>query len=585
MHDHPAAPLDHVWFWRARPVLFRNGAFIPDPRKGQRCRVVARGAMNSILVEFADGHCVVTSRYDMPPVGAGPITLRPYQSAGIESLRALLRAGKRRLLFVLPTGGGKTICFCYLSARAVERGKRVLIVVHREELLEQASEKLDAFGLPHGVHMANHPRWIPHAPVQIASVQTLARRLQDGHDKHPGQFDLLIFDEAHHCRATTWETITAAYPAATVLGFTATPWRTDGRGLGALFDDLVVAATVPELIALGALVPVNGFGFESPDLSAVKVSAGDYNQKQLAEIMAPSILTGTYVEKWKERAAGRQTIIFAVNIEQSQQITAAFRAAGVAAEHVDGTMPREQRRAVIQRFRSGQTLAISSCAVLTEGFDVPAASCAILLRPTKSPGLAMQMMGRVLRPAPGKTDALIHDHANVLMRHGPPDELRDYSLTDDRPKGKGGRNCPNCGRACVLSINVCPECGHVFNIIEDRIGEKREIEIRANGKVIDIDAIRKLRAEMGLSRDLSDEQIRRVARATRQQKAAEFLRLQQVATEKGFKPGFVGHQYRSVFGVWPRFSEADLADVEPARRPFLPLPLRRATVDASEPNP
>src|SRR3990172_812358 len=200
--------------------------------------------------------------------------LRPYQSEAIAALRDMLRRGLRRVILVSPTGSGKTVMACALMQSAVARGNRVLVLAHRKELIDQCSEKLDRFGVPHGVQMAEHPRWRPQDPVQVASVATLIRRLTG--PRRP-EAELIVVDECHHARAETYQKILDSYPGAPVIGLTATPWRSDGKGLGELFQDRVVAATVAQLTASGDLVPSAGFSYEIPDLAQVRTTGGDYN--------------------------------------------------------------------------------------------------------------------------------------------------------------------------------------------------------------------------------------------------------------------------------------------------------------------
>lgn len=475
--------------------------------------------------------------------------LRDYQLAAVTELRRKAAAGVRRLLLVSPTGSGKTVMMADIMHGAVARGTPTLFVAHRRELIAQTSKKLDEIGVDHGIILAGHEREKPEQLVQVASVQTLARR-----EKPPA--GLLIIDEAHHARADSYQALVEHYSSAPVLGATATPWRTDGKGLKDLFDDVVVAASPRELIAQGHLVPFDGFGFENPALKDVATVGGDYNQLQLAERMSTKKLIGGIVERWIERARGLRTVAFAVDVKHSLAIVDEFRAWGIAAEHLDGETPVDERDAMLARLKSGETTVVSNCAVLTEGWDCPEAEVCILARPTKSLALYLQQAGRVLRPAPGKSIALIHDHAGCMAHHGLPDEDRDYSLTADVKRrdatGGGVQQCPECLRI-RRSLEYRCSCGYVFEepaAAEEH--EQQEIEY-IEGQVLSIDEIRKLR------------------HASTLEKAAEFKRLQRVAERKGYKTGWAGHQYRKTYGVWPRFSDGVLATVEPARQPPIPL--------------
>lgn len=485
---------------------------------------------------------------------------RAYQTRAENDLRAGVRAGQHRQLLVSPTGSGKTVMLKNLIRGAVAKGTPTLMIAHRQELIGQTSEKLDADGIGHGIIMAHHPRVRPDELVQVASVQTLSRRM----DRLPPA-RLLIIDEAHHARAATYAKLVAHYGTAPVIGATATPWRTDGKGLKELFDRVVVAATVRELIGQGYLVPFDGFGFENPSLEDVGTVGGDYNELELAERMNTAKLVGGIVERWLEHSPGRRTVAFSVNVAHSRAIVDAFRAAGVAAEHLDGTTPDDQRKAILSRLKSGETLLVSNCAVLTEGWDCPETETAILARPTKSLVVYLQQAGRVLRPAPwtGKSVARIHDHAGLLLHHGLPDEDRDFSLDADTkkkaPNAAGIHQCPECLRICAALEPRCP-CGFVFEEAAESNEEERD---GGGGKTI----------EYFEGTQLTVDEIRKLRKATLREKAAEYRRLELVARNRNMNKGWAAHEYRRTFGVWPRFPSLDLNDVAPADRP--PLPLNR----------
>lgn len=520
---------------------------------------------------------------------AQAISLRPYQAAAIDGLRSAIGRGKKRVLLCLPTGGGKTTVAAEVIRGAVAKGRRVFFLAHRRELIDQCSKRLDLYGIDHGVVMANHNRFRPWAPVQVASVPTLVRRVNDPHRRL--EADVIFIDEAHHARAASYQQILDAYPQAIALGLTATPWRSDGRGLGSLFDDLVVGATVAELTREGFLVPVSGFAFERPDVSAVRVTAGEYDAKQLATVTATVVRAGHVVEEWQRHAAGLTTVVFALNISDSRELVEQFRAAGVTAEHVDAETPKEERDAILGRVASGQTRVISNMGILTEGWDLPSVRCVVLARPTKSLSLALQMVGRGLRPLPcacgaiphwsrlacacgapvAKRHCLIHDHAGVLLEHGLPDEDRDMTLDDRRgqPKPRPARVCDVCFRVLPPGESRCIECGTAFA----QVGQKAEQQVEVvEGEAVALEDIRKRREQLGLLSAWSDDQLLRAKAATREEKAAEYLRLVEVQTRKGFKPGFVSNQFREVFGHWPRFTDDELAAAQPATSRFLKAP-------------
>lgn len=405
-----------------------------------------------------------------------PITPRPYQVRGVDEIRARIRAGVRRVLAQLATGGGKTTVAAMIALGAVQKGKRILFVAHRQEIVAQAFWRLVESGVPFedaGVIMANGK--IPHpvshelvscvrrsAPVQVASVQTLAaqrsRAVRAGIDAALPPADVVFLDEAHHAAASTWSELVGHYTArgAVVVGLSATPERSDGAGLEHLFDEMVSIASPRELIAEGFLVEPRVFTTpRGPDLSGVKITAGDYDVRDLSTVMRSSVLVGDLVEHWQRLAEGRTTVVFAVDVSHSRDIVAAFRAAGITAEHLDGATAREERAAILGRLARGDTQVVSNCAVLTEGWDLPRAKCCVLARPTKSVALYLQMAGRVLRPY-GDVGALVLDHAGCALEHGLPQEDREWTL--EGSKTRRARRCKGCGATLSARAKKCPAC-------------------------------------------------------------------------------------------------------------------------------
>lgn len=412
-------------------------------------------------------------------------TLRPYQAAAIERVRDLVRQGTRRIVVVAPTGAGKTVIFTALTARVLERGNRVLILAHRIELIDQISAKLDALGIDHGVIQSSHWRVRPWCPVQIASVPTLSRR-----EKLP-EAAVVIVDECHHTTAPSFARILEAYGDDTiVIGLTATPYRADGRGLGEHYEDLVVVSDVTELIALGYLVPPKVFAPSSPSLTGVRIVAGDFNRAQLARAVDRPTLIGNVVETWL-RLAGpsspsgpRTTVCFAVTVEHSKHLVERFVTSGVRAEHFDAETPEDERRAILARVATGETTLVSNVGILTEGWDLPRASCVLKARPTMSRGLDRQMTGRGLRThctscdgsdgacpsSDHKRDCLVLDHAGNCHRHGFVTEPERYSLEgenrgeSERPTVPSIRTCTDCFAVSPGNALECTFCGKPFPV-------------------------------------------------------------------------------------------------------------------------
>lgn len=385
--------------------------------------------------------------------------LRDYQDPDVDRIRALLRQGRKRICYQAPTGSGKTVVFCYIAKKAAENGRRVVILVHKVELVDQTCAALTAAGVRFGIIASGYPEDLD-APVQVASVMTLINRLDWLRDVH-----LLIVDEAHHVMAHTWLAVLAALPGAVVLGVTATPERLDGKGLGEVFESLIVGPAVKTLIAQGWLAPFVVYAPERMvNLKGIRTTAGDYRLGELARRMNTEIVLDDALTEYRKHLEGRTAIAFCTTIEHSRATARFFRSAGVSAEHLDGDTPRRERQDIIKRLETGETSVVCNCGIVSEGLDVPSVGGVILLRPTKSLAVYLQQIGRALRPAPGKDRAVVLDHSGNVFKHGLPDLEHAWSL-EGRPKKKGKalvRRCPECGALVPISARDCPECGADF---------------------------------------------------------------------------------------------------------------------------
>lgn len=464
--------------------------------------------------------------------------LRPYQRTVVGAVDQAVAAGMRRLLLVAPTGSGKTVV---AGALVLESTGRVLLLAHRRELVGQASRKLHAVGVDHGIIAAGFPAR-SHERVQVASVQTLHARAVRGSAMELPAADLVIIDEAHHATARTWRRIIESYPDAVIVGLTATPCRSDGRGLGALFEALVECPQIPELIAAGYLVGTKVYAPTTPNLDGVCVRHGDYVESELAARVDTDKLVGDVVLHWFRLADRRRTIVFAVSVAHSVHLRDEFASSGVVAEHVDGTTPGAERDAILARLASGVTEVVCNCGVLTEGFDSPDVGVIVLARPTKSFGLYRQMIGRGLRPAAGKDHCLILDHSGATFEHGLVEEPVAWTLSPDeraarQPQGSSGSyrartltTCPECN--CVRwSGSPCGACGW------------RPVAKPAPVEFVDADLV-----EVGKTR----------RELTADDRRAFHQQLAWIARERGYRPGWIGHTYRKKFGGWP-----DARAVEP----------------------
>lgn len=422
--------------------------------------------------------------------------LRPYQEKIIRSLRDAFSRKKKSLLLVSPTGSGKTVIFCHIAQAAMQKGTRVLILAHREELITQTSSALDSLEIPHGIISANRtPN--PLQLVQVASVQTLARRLG-----RPQRYDLIIIDEAHHSAAGSWKKIISAFPAAKIIGVTATPQRLDGKGLGDIFEEIILGPNVAELIETGFLCQPIYYAPSTVNLDGVKNTAGDYNKAQLEQKTNTPVITGCAVSHYKRICDGAPCIVFCVSIKHAQDVAQQFRESGYRFDVIDGTLSPEARKKRVSDLATGKIHGLTSCEIVSEGFDLPLVTCAILLRATQSLSLHLQQIGRVLRPHASKTRAIILDHVNNCMRHGLAEEEREWSLDPAKKKKKTNtetsernRQCPAC--YCVHSHTAsCPQCGHVYT------AKPRELE-QVAGELVEIKA-RMMTREQGKARTLAE---------------------------------------------------------------------------------
>ncbi len=421
------------------------------------------------------------------------LRLRPYQETIVADLRRAYREGSRAVLLTSPTGSGKTAVFSFITEGAAKRGNRVTILVHRQELVSQCSSALESLGVPHGVIAPG--RTATYDPVQVASVQTLVRRLQ----RTPAP-NMIIIDEAHHTTAGSWRKVVEHYPHSLILGVTATPVRLDGQGLGiatgGYYDRLVLGPSVRELIDQGYLTrPVVYAPPVGADMAGVHRRFGDFVASEVLERMDKPTITGNAVEHYLRICPNAPAIAFCVSVRHAEHMAERFRDAGISSESLDGNMDDRMRRHRIMALADGRIRVLTSCDIVSEGTDIPVVTTAILLRPTQSTGLYLQQCGRVLRPFPGKTHSIILDHVGNVFRHGFPDLDRVWTLDgediDKRPKLAGETNtnvqCEQCYLVFPAWLSQCPACGWE----RDRGREVQEVA----GELEKIEQIRREEAE------------------------------------------------------------------------------------------
>lgn len=477
---------------------------------------------------------------------AGAISLRDYQADLVTEVRDSLKARHRRVLAYLPTGGGKTRVATAITQMTLSKSKgRVVVLANRKQLVHQFAAALRAAGLDVGILQGENTQGLHHRVI-VASVDTVHARGCIFDD-----VALFIIDEAHACAGSEkYRALLFRYSRVPCIGLSATPFA---RGLGKpypeladrpLFEDLIVGATVQALVDAGHLTDLEIYAPSSPDMTGAKTSRTaegeqDYRQADIEEAADRPELVGDILRHWFKLAGGAKTICFASSIAHSQHIVEQFRAAGVSAEHLDCYMDDETRADILGRFERGDFTLLSNVSLLSEGFDVPDTSCMILARPTKSLTRFLQMVGRVLRPAPGKTRALLLDHSGSVERIGHPFDDLPLELDDGNANKAGSRTeerkksepkpCPSCKFVRPAGVHECPKCGFAPQ-------RQSDVEV-TDGELVRLD--RKTRKP-----------------ATPDRKQHVYSQLLHVARARGYSPGWVSHKYREMFDVWPRGMKA-----------------------------
>lgn len=353
---------------------------------------------------------------------------------------------------------------------------------------------------------------------------------------------------------------------------TATPWRLDRRGLGRMYQHMVITAQVQELVDDGFLLPVRAYAPDLPDLSKVKTKAGDYDIDAVSEIMGSDKLVGNIVDHWLRLGEGRRTVVFASSVENSKHLSERFTDAGVRAEHLDGSDDDSKRDAVLDRLAQGETTIICNCDLLVEGWDLPSLGCVVLARPTKSLTRYLQQVGRGMRPHSDQSYMILLDHAACVHEHGLPTDPRRWSL-EDRPKKKKGQKtddgavtvqCEKCGVLRPITVEQCPACAgiqiQVFRgILHERDEDLVEVKPTYTCQKCGSSAVGlktwgelEIQVKCRSCHETSYEVDRQAAKhASEDLRRKEYDRLIQVQRSKKFKDGWVFHRYKNLFGRWP----------------------------------
>lgn len=359
------------------------------------------------------------------------LKLRDYQSEAIDAVFKAWAVGMKRPAIVLPTGAGKTVVFSalvrqFMSGPGPKFGQRVMILAHRDELVDQAIAKLRAVMPGVNVGKVKAEDNDISADVMVCSVQTLAsaKRLElvrirqgtvgPGGTRPGGRLEnvgLIITDECHHAAAASYKKIYAAFPDALQLGVTATMARGDGVGLGSTWEEVVYKRSILWMISKGYLTDVRTkrIDLKSLDMGGIKASRGDWQAGDLGQALMDAEADTAIARAYREHAGDRQGIVFTPTVETAQAASIALNNAGIMARMISGETMRTDRQYVYEQYRKGDLQVLVNCMVLTEGFDMPQAEVAVIARPTQSAPLYTQMVGRVLRPYPGKKEALVLD--------------------------------------------------------------------------------------------------------------------------------------------------------------------------------
>ncbi len=409
------------------------------------------------------------------------LTLRPYQQAAISSIYGYFQNHKGNPLVVIPTAGGKSLVMAAFIEGVLKAwpDQRILIVTHVRELIAQNHAEM--IGLwpeaPAGIYSAGLGKREAQARILFAGIQSIHRRAHE-----VGHTDLVLIDEAHLIPGNTstmyrrfLDGLARINPALKVIGLTATPFRLDSgmlhEGKNALFTDIAYEAPVRDLIDAGYLSPlVSKQPATRLDVSKVGTRAGDFIQRDLAAAVDKEAITRAAVTEIIEHGRDRKSwLAFCSGVEHAQHVAEEFGRQGISCRTIFGDTPKDERDAIIAAFKRGEIRALASMGVLTTGFNAPAVDLIALLRPTKSAGLYVQMVGRGTRLAPGKENCLVLDFAGNVRRHGPIDLVRPR-----RPGEAGGgeaptKVCPECDSIIALSATECPDCGHVFSAREVKI--------------------------------------------------------------------------------------------------------------------
>ena len=459
------------------------------------------------------------------------IQLREYQERAVVAVRSAITPDCKKIIKVLPTGSGKSVIMSEIIRLACEKGKKVLWLVHRRNLVIQMRATLQIFGIEAGILMSGIESDTS-KQVQIGTYQTYQRRLKFEDGLFFVNADLLLIDECHRSLSKGYIDIINLYRDKVIIGCTATPMRADGRGVGEIYDKIVDVVGVQELTDQGFLAKARYFAPADIDLQGIKIVRGDYDTHELEKRADKAKLVGDIIQNWLRIAQNRPTIVFCVTVKHSVHVCEEFNKAGIPALSLSAKSTDEEREYAFGQMESGKITVLVNVALYQEGMDCPNISCVVMARPTKSLGLYRQCCGRGLRPKKDGGDLIVIDHGGCFENHGYLTDEVEWSLDGKKKafkekkkkdKEKKTVKCPSC-HAIFEGLSVCPDCG---------------TEMKTFGKKIEtIDA------------DL--QEIGERKQLTMIEKRRWFGMFKHYAQSHGYKSGWVAHKYKSKTGVWPR---------------------------------
>ena len=425
--------------------------------------------------------------------------LRQYQIDLVNSIKLEIRRGSKSICAVAPCGSGKSVIQGVISKSANDKNNRVLFIVHRKELLNQIYKTFDRCGVNFNL-------------TTLGMVQTLVRNLDDIPEP-----SIIITDETHHSLAKSYTNIYDRFPDSIRIGFTATPTRLKEGGLGKIYSSMVNTVTTKWLIENKFLSPYKLFSVKLADTSDLHVKRGEYDTKEVENLMDKKFIYGETLKTWNKLAKNKKTIIYCSSINTSMNTVGEF---GDMARHLDGKTPKLEREKVVQDFRDGKVTVLSNVDLFGEGFDVPDCECVILLRPTKSLSLFIQQSMRSMRFKEGK-EAIIIDHVGNCFEHGLPDDENEWSL-EEKKKNKTNevkiKECPSC--YYVYNDKICPNCGYI-----------PPVSIAAPKPILDIDLV-----------EITPDMILSKKPYKYYKKCKSYKELREFGKVKGYKSGWAYHK-------------------------------------------